>query len=79
MTPARKPYITYQGKRYKDQERQLEATFGESDCISVVDIEEEEPMAKQKDEGKEFRELLLKSVQELLRRIEEMGQRFNAD
>ena len=41
MTPAGKPYITYQGRRYKDQERQLEATFGEGDRISVVDIEDE--------------------------------------
>lgn len=79
MTPARIPYITYRGRRYKDQERRLEATFGEGDCIPVVDTEEEEPMAEEKYEGKEFGELLLKSVQELLRRIEEMGQKFTAD
>ena len=45
----------------------------------MVDTEEEEPTAEERDEGKEFGNLLLKSVQELLRRIEEMGQKFAAD
>ena len=44
-----------------------------------MDTEEEEPMAEQQDEGKEFEELLLKSVQELSRMIEEMGQKFTAN
>ena len=79
MTPARKPYITYRGRRYKDQERRPEATFGEGDCSTIVDAEEEEPMAEEKDEGKEFGELLLKSVQELSRRIKEMGQKLTVD
>ena len=73
MTPAGKPYITYRGRKYKDQERRFEATFGEGDCVLVVDAEEEEPMAEEKDEGREFGQLLLKSVQELSRGIEEMG------
>ena len=54
MTPARKPYITYRERRYKDQERQLEATFGEGDCIPVVDTEEEEPMAGVVEEDREM-------------------------
>ena len=79
MPSAGKPYITYWGRKYKDQERRLEATFGEGDCIPVVDAKEEEPMAEEKYEGREFGQLLLKSVQELSRRIEEMGQKFTAD
>ena len=78
MTPPRKPYVTYQGRKYKDQKWRLEATFGEGDCVLVVGAEEEEPMEEEKDEGREFGELLLKSVQELSRRIEEMGQKFTA-
>ena len=35
-------------------------------------------MAEERDAGKEFGELLLKSVQDLSRQIEEMGQRFTA-
>ena len=79
MTPIGKPYICYRGRKYKDQERRLEITFGEGDDISVVDAEEEEPMAEERDVGKEFGELLFKSVQDLSRRIEEMGQRFTAE
>ena len=79
MTPAGKPYITYRGRKYKDQEWRLESTFGEGDCVPVVDAEGEEPMAEERDAGKEFSELLLKSVQDLSRRIEEMGQRFTAE
>ena len=63
MIPAGKPYITYRGRRYKDQERRLEATFGEGDYIPIMEAEE-------KDEGREFGKLLLKSLHELLRRIE---------
>ena len=79
MTPGGKEYITYRTKRSRSRERRLEATFGEGDCISVMDAEKEEPMAKERDDGKEFGNLLLKSVQELSRRIEEMGQKFAAD
>ena len=79
MTPAGKPYITYRGRKYKDQERRLELTFGKGDSVPVVDAEEEEPMAEETDAGKEFGELLLKSVQDLMRRIEEMGRRFTAE
>ena len=62
MTPTGKPYITYRGRKYKDQERRLETTFGEGNCVPVVDAEEEEPMAEEKHEGREFGQLLLKSV-----------------
>ena len=79
MTAGGKPYITYRGRKYKSQERRLEATFGEGDCVLVVDAEEEEPMAEERDEGKEFEQLLLKFVHELSRRIEEMGQKLTVD
>ena len=79
MIPTLKPYITYQRRKYKDQERRLETIFGEGDCVPVVDAKEEEPMVEEKDEGREFGQLLLKSVQELSRRIEEMGQKFTTD
>ena len=35
-------------------------------------------MARKKDEGREFKELPLKSMQEILRRIEDMGKKFTA-
>ena len=76
MTPVGKPYITYRGRKYKGQERRLELTFGKGDNVPVVDAEEEEQMAEERDVGKEFRELLLRSMLDLSRRIEEMGQRF---
>ena len=79
MTPAGKPYITYWGRKYKDQERRLELTFSKGDNVPVVDVEEEEPMEEERDAGKEFGELLLKSVQDLSRWIEEMGQRFTTE
>ena len=62
MTPTGKPYICYRGRKYRDQERRLELTFGKGDNVPVVDAEEEEPMSEERDAGKEFRELLLKSV-----------------
>ena len=77
-TPRGKPYITYRGRKYKDQERRLELTFGKGDNVLVVDAEEEEPMAEERD-AKEFGELLLKSVQDLSRQIEEREQRFTAE
>ena len=52
MTPAGKPYITYRGRKYKDQEWRLELTFGKGDNVPVVDVEEEEPMAKERDAGR---------------------------
>ena len=79
MTPAGKSHITCRGRRYKDQERRLELTFGEGDNFLVVDAEEEEPMAEERDAGKDFGELLLKSVQDFSRRIEDMGKRFTAE
>ena len=35
-------------------------------------------MTEEKDTAKEFADILIKSVQDLSRRIEEMGQRFTA-
>ena len=95
MTPGKKPYICYRGRKYRDLERRLENTYGEGDCVRVVDTEQEEPAvdveqeepvldSKQREpmagdsEAKQFGEALLKSVQDLARQIEVMGQRFTA-
>ena len=44
MTPRKRPYICYRGRKYRDRERRLENTYGEGDCVRVVDIEQEEPV-----------------------------------
>ena len=44
MTPGEKPYICYRGRKYRDIERRLENTYGEGDCVRVVDAEQEEPV-----------------------------------
>ena len=62
MTPTGKPYITYQERKYKDQEQRLELTFEKGDNVPVVDAEEEGPVAEERNVDKEFEELLLKSV-----------------
>ena len=43
MTPGDKPYICYRSKRYRDVERRLENTYGEGDCVRVVDTDREQP------------------------------------
>ena len=94
MTPGEKPYISYRGRRHKGTGRRLENTYGKGDCVPVVDAEQEEPLvdAEQKEpvvdveqedpmaneDGKRFTDMLLKSVQDLSRQIEVMGQRFTA-
>lgn len=37
-----KPYIYYRGRRYRDTGCRLENTYGEGDCVPVVDEEQEE-------------------------------------
>ena len=66
MTLGEKPYICYKGRKYRDRERRLQITYGEGDCVPVVDVEQEEPMADDSD-AKQFGEMLLKSVQDLAR------------
>ena len=44
MTPGEKPYICYRGRRYRDREHRLQITYEEGDYISVVDMEQEEPV-----------------------------------
>ena len=44
MTPGEKPYICYRDRKYRDIERRLENTYGEGDCVRVVDAEQDEPM-----------------------------------
>ena len=64
----------------------MENTYGEGDRIRVLDMEPEEPGIDAEDRGtmaddsdaKQFGEALLKSVQDLSRQIEMMGQRFTA-
>ena len=80
MTPREKPYICYRGRRYRDTRRRLKNTYGEGNCVPVVDAEQEEPVvdAEQKEvvvdaekmtdeDGKRFADMLLKSVQDLSR------------
>ena len=76
MTPNEKSYICYRGRKYRDREHRLQITYGEGECAPIVDAEQEEPMAEEKDVVKEFGDMLIKSVQDLSRQIEEMGQRF---
>ena len=75
MTPGEKPYICYRGMKYRDIEHRLENTYREGDCARVVDEEQKKPMVEDS-EAKQFGEALLKSVQDLARQIEVMGQRF---
>jgi len=91
MTPREKPYICYRGRKYKDIERRLENTYGEGPCVRVVDTkqepvmnaEQEEPVVDTEQEdpmededGKRYADMLLKSMQDLSRQIEVIGQRF---
>ena len=43
MAPGEKPYICYEGKRYRDTRCRLEDTYGEGNCVLVVDAEQIEP------------------------------------
>ena len=72
----------------------MENTYGEGDCVRVVDTDQDQPVidtnqeqpvvdAEQQgqmadEDGKRFADMLLKSVQDLSRQIEVMGQRFTA-
>ena len=38
-----RPHICYRGKKYRDVERRLENTYGEGDCVRVVDTDQEQP------------------------------------
>ena len=58
MTPGKKPYICYRGRKYRDRECRLENTYGEGDCVQVVDTEQEEPVIDAEQE-----ELVLDSEQ----------------
>ena len=94
MTPGEKPYVCYRGRKYRDIERRLENTYGEGDCVRVVDTDQDQPVivtdreqpvvnAEQQgqmvdEDGKRFADTLLKTVQDLSRQIEVMGQRFTA-
>ena len=37
-------HIGYRGKKHRDVERRLENTYGEGDCVRVVDTEQEQPV-----------------------------------
>ena len=62
MTPGEKPYICYSGRKYRDRERRLQITYGKGDCTPVVNAEQEESMAEEKDIAKEFVDILIKLV-----------------
>ena len=75
MSSKEKPYIYHRGRKYRDIERRLENTYGDGDCVRVVDAKQEEP-AVEAEQGepmaddsnaKQFGEALLKSVQDLAR------------
>ena len=42
MTPGKRPYICYRGKKCRDREHRLENTYGEGDCVRVVNTKQEE-------------------------------------
>ena len=42
MRPRDRPHICYRGKKYRDVERRLENTYGEGDCVRVVDTDQEQ-------------------------------------
>ena len=73
MSSKEKPYICHKGRKYIDIERWLKNTYGEGDCIRVVDTEQEEPAVEAEQRGsmaddseaKQFGEALLKSVQDI--------------
>ena len=77
MTPGEKPYIFNRAWRYRDVGHRVENTYGEGDCVPVVDAKQEEPMVDAEqmadEDGKRFADMLLKSVQDLSRQIEVMG------
>eukprot|EP00253_Pinus_taeda_P014292 PITA_14292 len=60
MIPGEKPYVCYRGRRYRGTGHRLENTYGEGDCVPVVDAEQ----MVDKD-GKRFADMLLKSLREL--------------
>ena len=64
----------------------MKNTYGEGYYVRVIDIEQEEPVVEEEKRGsmvddsnaKQFGEALLKSLQDLAKSIEEMGQIFTA-
>ena len=44
MMPRDKPYICYRGRKYRHIERRLENTYGEGDCVQMVDTDQEQPV-----------------------------------
>ena len=50
MTPREKPYICYRGRKFRDIERRLENTYGEGDCVRVLDTKQEEPVVNTEQE-----------------------------
>ena len=51
MTPGRRPYICYRGRKYRDRERRLENTYGEENCVRVVDTEQERELVTDAEQG----------------------------
>ena len=77
MTTENKQNVTYRRQRYRNKERKLEIT---PDLVDSVPEFIEENMEDAKDgrsKEEKFAQLLLKSVHDLSKRIEEMGQRIS--
>ena len=77
MTPERKQNVTYRRQRYKSKERRLEITSDQVDSIPEVVEREMEHIEDGRNEEKEFAHLLLKLIQDLSNRIEEMCYRLS--
>ena len=78
MTPEDRQNVTYRRQRYRSRERRLEITPDQVDNIPVEEGRGKTPMEEERDDGKEFAQLL-KSMQELTKRIEEIRQKFVED
>ena len=73
MTPENKQNVTYWRKRYKSRERKLEIIPDLVDSVPEVTEEKMENAKYGRSKEEDFDQLLLKSVQDLSMRIEEMG------
>ena len=62
MTPEDRLNITYQRQRYRSKESELEITLYQVDSILEEEEKGKAPMAEQREDGKEFASLLLKSM-----------------
>ena len=79
MTLEDRKNITYRRQWYRSSERRLEITPDQLGSVLVEEERENSQMEEGRDDGKEFSNLLLMSMQELTKRIKEMGKKFVGD